>query len=99
MGTGGFCYRLITDEQCLQVTQPGPPLPPDFMFPSLLDVTQTQGLFRAVFTAQEAEAMLSARMQVTGMDGCVEVNIRLRGGDLLSHQLPPAQVPGEWEEM
>lgn len=39
-----------------------------------------------MFTAQEAEAMLSARMQVTGMDGCVEV-VRLRGGDLLSHQL------------
>lgn len=49
------------------------------MFPSLLDVTQTQVLFRAVFTAQEAEAMLSARMQVTGIDGCVEVTIRLRG--------------------
>ena len=47
------------------------------MFPSLLDVTQTPVLFRAVFTAQEAEATLSARMQVTGTDGCVEVIIRL----------------------
>ena len=51
--------------------------PPDFTFPSLLDVSQTPVLFRAVFTAQEAEAMLSARTQVTGMDGCIEVIIRL----------------------
>ena len=76
-GWGRFCYCLITDEQCLQVTQPG--RPPDFMFPSLLGVTQTPVMFMAVFTAQEAEATLSARMQVTGMDGCMDVAVRLWG--------------------
>lgn len=49
------------------------------MFPSLLGVTQTPVMFMAVFTAQEAEATLSARMQVTGMDGCMDVAVRLWG--------------------
>lgn len=49
------------------------------MFPSLLGVTQTPVMLMAVFTAQEAEATLSARMQVTGMDGCMDVAVRLWG--------------------
>lgn len=73
-GWGRFCYRLITDEQCLQVTQPG--RPPDFMFPFLLGVTQTLVMFMAVFTAPEAETTL---LQVTGMDACMDVTVRLWG--------------------